>query len=57
MDLAITGWKRYALVQPPMMVLIFAQAISSNYKIFCLKYTVHIIIAYQQFKFTYINII
>ncbi|CAK9816013.1 Proton-coupled folate transporter [Anthophora quadrimaculata] len=30
MEHAITGWKRYALVQPPMMMLIFGQAISSN---------------------------
>ncbi|XP_076233559.1 putative peptidoglycan muropeptide transporter SLC46 isoform X2 [Calliopsis andreniformis] len=30
MENTITGWKRYVLVQPPLMVLIFAQAISSN---------------------------
>ncbi|KOC63079.1 Proton-coupled folate transporter [Habropoda laboriosa] len=30
MEHAITGWKRYALVQPSMMMLIFAQALSSN---------------------------
>lgn len=31
MERTITEWKRYALVQPPMMMLIIAQAISSNY--------------------------
>lgn len=30
MENAITGWKRYMLVQPSMMILITAQAISSN---------------------------
>ncbi|XP_043803933.1 uncharacterized protein LOC122720914 isoform X2 [Apis laboriosa] len=30
MERTITEWKRYALVQPPMMMLIIAQAISSN---------------------------
>ncbi|XP_031845559.1 putative peptidoglycan muropeptide transporter SLC46 isoform X1 [Nomia melanderi] len=30
MDQRITGWKRYVLVEPPLMILIFAQAISSN---------------------------
>ncbi|XP_076753612.1 putative peptidoglycan muropeptide transporter SLC46 isoform X3 [Xylocopa sonorina] len=33
MEGAITGWKRYALVQPPMMVLICAQAISKALKV------------------------
>ncbi|XP_031366296.1 uncharacterized protein LOC102679017 isoform X3 [Apis dorsata] len=30
MERTITEWKRYTLVQPPMMMLIIAQAISSN---------------------------
>ncbi|XP_043262651.1 tetracycline resistance protein, class E-like isoform X2 [Colletes gigas] len=30
MEQIVTGWRRYALVQPSLMVLIFAQAISSN---------------------------
>lgn len=30
----IIGWKRYVLVQPPLMMVIFAQAITSNYKLY-----------------------
>ncbi|XP_076618594.1 putative peptidoglycan muropeptide transporter SLC46 isoform X1 [Colletes latitarsis] len=30
MEHIVTGWRRYVLVQPSLMVLIFAQAISSN---------------------------
>lgn len=38
MENAITGWKRYMLVQPSMMILITAQAISSNFDIFYISY-------------------
>lgn len=31
MERTITEWKRYALVQPPIMMLVIAQGISSNY--------------------------
>ncbi|KZC10334.1 PREDICTED: proton-coupled folate transporter-like [Dufourea novaeangliae] len=30
MEQRITGWRRYTLVQPPVMILVFAQAITSN---------------------------
>ncbi|XP_017877468.1 uncharacterized protein LOC108623450 isoform X2 [Ceratina calcarata] len=30
MEQVTSGWRRYALVQPPIMILIFAQAITSN---------------------------